>query len=93
MLVEKEKRWEQSIAGAGQRQEQGLRVKNQKQEAAGGGARSTQSEAKRLRWLALQVLVTNGHCECTKVTNIIFEHHPYQRGTHGISACLRPALN
>ena len=48
---------------------------------------------KGLRWLALGVLVTNGHCGCTKVTNIIFEHHPYQRGTNGISACLRPALN
>ena len=35
---------------------------------------------KSLRWLALGVLVTNGHCGCTKVTNIIFEHHPYQRG-------------
>ncbi len=30
---------------------------------------------KGLRWLALQVQVTNGHCGCTKVTNIIFEHH------------------
>src|SRR5450631_385314 len=26
--------------------------------------------------LALQVLVTNVRCRCTKVTHIIFEHHP-----------------
>src|ERR1700726_2189996 len=33
--------------------------------------------------LALQVLVTNGHCRCTKVTHIIFEHHPSSE-EHGI---------
>jgi len=31
---------------------------------------------KRLMWLALGVPVTNVHCRCTKVTHIIFEHHP-----------------